>query len=74
MLHLVDRPSTIQFLPCLHRPTEQLYAIAPDHGTIETVHGTMSFRRGDYIMIGANGSLYAITAEAFAEAYQIPNL
>lgn len=59
------------FLPCVHRPTQQSYVIAPDHGSVETLHGTMTFRKGDYLLTSPDGNtLYCITAEAFAASYE----
>ena len=68
MLHIVGRPPLV-FSPCVHKRTRQEYTFAPSDGTCETVHGTMSFRRGDAIVIGANGSVYVLTRESFEAAY-----
>ncbi len=70
MLHIVRRPRNLRFQPCVHKPTEQEFAILPEDGSVETSHGTMTFRRGDPLLVGVDGkTLYTLSKEAFAAAY-----
>lgn len=62
-----------EFRPCIHKPTHQEYAVAPCDGTIETAHGTMSFRRGDAVLVGVDGeTMYALQPHSFVAAYDVP--
>lgn len=73
MLHIVELPD-LEFMACIHKPTSQRFAILPLDGSVETAHGTMTFRRGDALIVGADGhTLYCLTPEAFAAAYTIPD-
>lgn len=70
--HLVDRPEGLEFRPCIHKETVQEFAVLPYSGTVETLHGTMAFRAGDRLLVGADGeTLYVITPEAFDAAYRV---
>ncbi len=70
MLHIVSRPKRLKFKKCVHRPTEQQFAVLPENGSVETAHGTMTFRKGDMLLVGVDGkTLYALTPEAFEPAY-----
>ncbi len=73
MLHIVDVPA-LEFRACIHKPTAQRFAILPISGSVETLHGTMTFRKGDALVVGVDGeSLYCLTPEAFAAAYEVPD-
>lgn len=70
MLHIVRRPRKLRFQKCVHKATAQQFAVLPEDGSVETSHGTMTFRKGDRLMVGADGkTLYALSARAFEAAY-----
>lgn len=74
MRHIRNRRDTngLAFYRCAHKPTRQWYSIALEGGSVETLHGTMTFRAGDHILQGADGeTLYVITAKAFVDAYDV---
>lgn len=71
MIHIVEKPEGLEFKPCVHRSTRQRYAIMNAAGSVETIHGTMTFREGDYLIEGADGeTLYVLTPAAFRLAYR----
>jgi hypothetical protein len=71
ILHIVERPRDLTFRRCRHKPTEQEYAVLPHGGSVETIHGTMTFRKGDRLIVGSDGhTLYALTPEAFKAVYE----
>lgn len=71
MLHIVNRPD-LDFANCIHKPTLQRYAVAPDGGTVETIYSQMAFRKGDVIMESMDGnSYYCLTLEEFTGAYDV---
>ena len=43
------------------------FAIAKDHGVIDTLEGPVKYSAGDYIMTGPKGEQYPIGPEKFAE-------
>ena len=70
MQHIVKRPRGLQFRNCRHKPTDQQFAVLTEDGSVETKHGTMTFRKGDVLMIGSNGkTLYTLAVEDFKDAY-----
>ncbi len=72
MLHIVNHPD-LEFRHCIHKPTQQRFAVAPEDGSVETLHGTMTFRKGDPIVESPDGNTYyCLTEEAFAAAYDVP--
>lgn len=51
------------------RPVPVAYEIASEDGTIDTLEGPVSYRKGFYIMTGPKGERYPITPERFAALY-----
>lgn len=72
MFHIHGRvPDGIQLRGCTHKPTRQRFAVLEDSANVETIHGTMVGRAGDVLMEGEDGTLYVLTARAFAKAYDV---
>lgn len=49
------------------RPAKEPFEIAKKDGTIQTLEGPVSYKKGFYIMTGPNGEKYPITPESFAK-------
>jgi hypothetical protein len=49
------------------KPKPEKYEIADSDGTIETLEGPVSYKRGFYIMTGPKGEKYPITPERFKD-------
>lgn len=49
------------------QPKPERYEIAQQDGTIETLEGPVSYKRGFYILTGPKGEQYPIPPEKFAE-------
>lgn len=51
------------------KPVPVPYEVADHDGSIDTLEGPVSYRRGFYIMTGPKGERYPITPERFAALY-----
>lgn len=49
------------------KPNPEKYEIAQSDGTIETLEGPVSYKKGFYIMTGPKGEKYPITPDRFAD-------
>ena len=49
------------------KPAKEKYEIAKQDGSIDTLEGTVSYKKGYYIMTGPKGEKYPIPPEKFAE-------
>lgn len=49
------------------KPNPEKYEIADSDGTIETLEGPVSYKRGFYIMTGPKGEKYPITPDRFKD-------
>lgn len=66
-----DDVASLPFVQCVRVKTRQ-WCVRMDHSfSVETQHGTMNGRAGDYLMRGATGALYVVSAEDFDRCYQI---
>ncbi len=76
MIHIVnhedlERAGYREFQLCERVKTEQRAIQMPESFAVETQHGTMVGREGDYLMEGVTGQLYIVGKDEFARCYVI---
>lgn len=72
MIHIAcskDIPTSVDFRTYVRKPTIQRAALMLESFSVETQHGTMAGRPGDYLTEGTTGQLYVVGGVEFERSY-----